>query len=122
MDIVAMAKAFLPANSPWHERINQAQQIAGQFQPTKAGVLDLMRQHGKGTEDIKKALAAMQNPMISGMLNRVSPNLVQQLQQAGQDILNTPGVNTPAPSSPAHPQSTDTVQELKQRLGALSRR
>ena len=42
-----------------------------------------MRQHGKGTEDIKKALAAMQNPMISGMLNRVSPNLVQQLQQAG---------------------------------------
>ena len=50
MNFVGLAKAFLPKDSPWFQRIEQAQQIAAQFPSTKGGLTDLMRQYNINQE------------------------------------------------------------------------
>ena len=80
MNFVGLAKAFLPKDSPWFQRIEQAQQIAAQFPSTKGGLTDLMRQYNINQEKFQQALGALNNPMISGMLNRFQPGLTAKLR------------------------------------------
>lgn len=88
-----------------------AQQMASQFQPSKDGVAELMRQHGKNVNDIRAALGALNNPMVSGLVNRISPNMAQQLKQAGETIINeNQGTSTGAQTTP---------QDIISRLAAL---
>lgn len=113
MDILGLAKSILPANSPWLSKIEQAQQIASQFQNSKSGVQQLMAQYGKNKEDLRKALSALQSPMIAGTLNRISPNMVNNLQAMGQELLNDTNVASPSVPIP------DKASELQKRLSAL---
>lgn len=118
--IIHMAKALLPKNSPWLARIEQAQQMAAQFSASPDGVRQLMAQMGKTQADVKAAVDALNNPAISGVLNRISPGLTDQLKQAGQSFLNDgapQGVpqNTLPPASPASP-SGDPLAALRERM------
>lgn len=120
--LIHMAKAILPKDSPWLARIEQAQQMAAQFSASPDGVRQLMQQMGKTQADIKAAVDTLNNPAISGVLNRVAPGLTDQLRQAGQAFLNdgaptgVPQNTQPlSPASPASP-SGDPLAALREKL------
>lgn len=93
----------MPKNSPWLERIDKAQELAGQFQPSKDGVAQLMQKYGKNREDLQKAVGMLQNPLVQKTLGRV-PGLSEALAQAGQSLLSEQGGSMgTAPASPAAP-------------------
>lgn len=112
MNFVGLAKAFLPKDSPWFQRIEQAQQIAAQFPSTKGGLTDLMRQYNINQEKFQQALGALNNPMISGMLNRFQPGLTEKLRGAAQEVSTT---ETPHLSG-ALPSGENAVSSLRERL------
>lgn len=118
--LIHMAKAILPKDSPWLARIEQAQQMAAQFSASPDGVRQLMQQMGKTQADVKAAVDALNNPAISGVLNRVAPGLTDQLRQAGQTFLNdgapagTPQ-NILPPASPAS-SSGDPLAALREKM------
>lgn len=112
MNFVGLAKAFLPKDSPWFQRIEQAQQIAAQFPSTKGGLTDLMRQYNINQEKFQQALGALNNPMISGMLNRFQPGLTDKLRGAAQEVSTT----ETAPSSGALSSGENAVSSLRERL------
>lgn len=121
--LLNMAKLILPKNSPWLARIEQAQQMAAQFAASPDGVRQLMTQMGKTQADVKAAVDALNNPAISGMLNRIAPGLPDQLRQAGQTFLNdgaptgVPQNTQPlSPASPASPPSGDPLAALREKL------
>nr|DAE79014.1 MAG TPA: vacuolar protein sorting-associated protein [Caudoviricetes sp.] len=116
MNFLSLAKTFLPQNSPWLQRIEQVQQIAAQFSPTKSGLSDVMRQYNIGQERLQQAIGALNNPMISGVLNRVRPGLVDQLKGVAQEAAADPKVD-PAPGQGS--SSKDAVADLRARLEKL---
>lgn len=114
--IVSMARMMLPKNSPWLAKIDQARQMAAQFSQSPDGVRQLMQQMGKSQADVQSALSALNNPAVSGMLNRVSPGLVDQLRSAGSSIAQqTAPSPQPAPSS----GSGDSLAALREKLSRL---
>ena len=94
------------------QRIEQAQQIAAQFPSTKGGLTDLMRQYNINQEKFQQALGALNNPMISGMLNRFQPGVTDKLRDIAQEV--SP-VETQEASS-ALPGGGSTVSSLRERL------
>lgn len=119
--LINLAKALLPKNSPWLARIEQAQQMAGQFAASPDGVRQLMQQMGKNQADLKAAMDALNNPMVSGFLNRVSPGMTDQLRQAGSTLVNdapSGAASTSQPLSPASPASPsgDPLAALREKL------
>ena len=115
--LVGVAKLMLPKNSPWLSRIEQAQQMAGRFDASPAGVQALMAQLGKNQADLKDAVDALNNPAISGMLDKFSPGLTAQLRQAGSSLLGAPAPLS-QPLSPATPETPagDPLAALREKL------
>ena len=94
MNFLLIAKALLPKNSPLLSKVDQAQQLAGRFSQDKNGVLELMRQYNIGQERLQQAVAALNNPKISGFLNMVQPGLPDKLRNAAREIINNQNKNT----------------------------
>ena len=111
--IVSMAKAFLPKNSPWIAKIEQAQQMAGRFAQSPSGVQDLMRELGKNQQDIQSAIAALSSPAVSGVMRRFSPGLYESLKSAG-NALSSPAGNAAPP-----PQVGDSLSSLRDKISRL---
>lgn len=61
--------------------------MASQFPATKDGAFQLMQKLNLQNQDLVKALDSLKNPMVSSALNRLSPNLTEMLNGAGQDLL-----------------------------------
>lgn len=114
--IAGMAKMFFPK---FAQQIEQAQQIASQFQASPDGVRQLMQKYGKNQDDLNKALAMLGNPAVGGVLNRIQPGLVDQLRAAGQSLSGMPVQNN-APMSQQQTQPvTSSLDSLRARLGKL---
>lgn len=107
---------LLPKNSPLLSKVDQAQQLAGQFAQNKNGVLELMRQYNIGQERLQQAVQALNNPKISGFLNMVQPGLPDKLRSAAQEI----AAEVPAQGGASAPQLSASggsdVEELRKRL------
>ncbi len=107
---------LLPKNSPLLSKVDQAQQLAGQFAQNKNGVLELMRQYNIGQERLQQAVQALNNPKISGFLNMVQPGLPDKLRSAAQEI----AAEVPAQGGASTPQlpasGSSDVDELRKRL------
>lgn len=116
MNFLSIAKALLPKNSPLLSKVDQAQQLAGQFAQNKNGVLELMRQYNIGQERLQQAVQALNNPKISGFLNMVQPGLPDKLRNAAREI----AAEVPAQGGatmPQMPQSSGSdVDALRDRL------
>lgn len=116
MNFLSIAKALLPKNSPLLSKVDQAQQLAGRFSQDKNGVLELMRQYDIGQERLQQAVAALNNPKISGFLNMVQPGLPDKLRSAAREI----AADVPAQggaSTPQLPQSGGSdIDALRNRL------
>ena len=115
MDILAIAKAMLPKDSPWLARLDQAQQLASQLPQSRSGLEQLMAQYGKSKQDVAKAMQMLQNPMVAGTLNRIAPGMAERIRQTGESVLNEPG--SPASSAPSVP--SDGASSLRDRLSRL---
>lgn len=116
MNFLSIAKALLPKNSPLLSKVDQAQQLAGQFAQNKNGVLELMRQYNIGQERLQQAVQALNNPKISGFLNMVQPGLPDKLRNAAREI----AAEVPAQGGttiPQMPQSSGSdIDALRDRL------
>ena len=110
--IVGMAKTFFPK---YAAQLEQAQQIASQFQSSPEGVKQLMQQYGKSQEDLNKALSMLGNPVVGGILNRIQPGLVDQLRAAGQSLSSA----STSHSMPNASSVTSSLDALRERLGKL---
>lgn len=114
--IAGMAKAFFPK---YASQIEQAQQIAGQFQASPDGVKQLMQQYGKSQEDLQKALGMLNNTAVGGLLNRIQPGLVDQLRAAGQSLSGAPSAPVQAVGQQKNNGVTSSLDALRARLGKL---
>lgn len=91
--IIGIIKTFLPANSPWTQRIDQAAELAKGYAPSKDGVSQLMEAYGKNKADLHKAVGMLENPIFKNMLSRI-PGLGQVLNNAANDLMNDPNVGS----------------------------
>lgn len=114
--IAGWAKMFFPKYSA---QIEQAQQLAGQFQASPDGVKQLMRQYGKNQDDLNKALAMLGNPAVGGILNKLQPGLVDQLREAGQTLSGAPSAPAQSMGQPQSSGVTSSLDALRARLGKL---
>lgn len=111
--IIGIAKAILPANSPWRERIDQAAEMAKSFSPNKDGVAQLMSAYGKKKTDLEKAIGMLENPAVKNALSRI-PGLGGLLNNAANELMkdsNMGSGNSSAPSS--------SFESLQARLNKL---
>lgn len=90
--LVGMAKVFLPANSPWLQRIEQAAEMAKQFSPSKDGIAELMAQQGKSRRDLQSAIKMLDNPVVKNTLGRV-PGLNKMIRGAANELSNDSNFN-----------------------------
>jgi hypothetical protein len=119
--IASAARMLLPKGSPWLDKIDKAQQLAGQFSSSPDGVRQLMQQMGKTQADVQAAVNALNNPMVSGALNRIAPGLTDQLRAAGQQITGGGMATAGQPLSPASPApaSADPLSAIRDTLNKL---
>jgi hypothetical protein len=118
--ISSLARAFLPTNSPWIQKIEQAQQLASKFSASPDGVRDLMSQLGKSQEDIRQAISMLDNPMISGFINKLSPDLTSKLRNAGLQITSdTKNTLTNSTLNLTSSNSGDSLSVLRDKLNNL---
>lgn len=116
--IIGVAKAFLPANSPWLERIDQAAEMAKSFSPNKDGVSQLMAACGKKKSDLEKAIGMLENPVIKNALSRV-PGLGGLLNNAANELMKGPNMgagNGNAGGSTPHSSSFESLQARLNKL------
>lgn len=82
-----------------------------------------MQQYGKSREDIVKAMQLLQNPMLTGALNRVAPGMADRIRQTGEMVLNEPNSGLPnnaeVPSSGVQKEGITNVESLRDRLSKL---
>lgn len=91
--VIGVIKTFLPANSPWVQKIDQAAEMAKGFSPNKDGVSQLMEAYGKNRSDLYKAVGMLENPMIKNALSHI-PGLGQLLNNAANDLMNDPNIGS----------------------------
>lgn len=89
--IIGLIKTFLPKNSPWFQKIDQAAEMAKGFAPNKDGISQLMEAYGKNRDDLHKAVGMLENPMVKNLLSRI-PGLGQILNGAANDLMNDPNI------------------------------
>lgn len=122
-NIVSAARAFLPAGSPLLEKMERAQEMAGQFSASPDGVRDLMAKLGKNQDDLRRAIAMLDNPMVSGMINRIAPGMVDSIRSAGVQLVGNAGPTmqpmASASPAPAPSQGADPLSALKAKLSRL---
>lgn len=120
--VVKIAKAFLPANSPWIDRIDQAAQVAQNFNPSKDGVSQLMASYGKNKSDLHKAVGMLENPFIKNALSRL-PGLGNILNDAANELMNDPtigsGKNGISKNSGSNSGANASFDSLQARLNRL---
>lgn len=114
MNLLSIAKMLLPKNSPWLSKVDQAQQLAGRYSQDKNGVLELMRQYNIGQERLQQAVAALNNPMVSGILNKFQPGLPDRLRDLAREVSTDAGA-LPQGSGGAQAPASD-VDDLRKRL------
>ena len=121
--IISAARAFLPAGSPLLQNMERAQEMAGQFSASPDGVLDLMAKLGKNQDDLRRAIAMLDNPMVSGMINRIAPGMVDSIRSAGGQLVGNAGPTmqpiASASPAPAPSQGADPLSALKAKLSRL---
>lgn len=122
--IIGVAKTFLPANSPWIERIDQAANLAKSFSPSRDGVAQLMEAHGKKKADLLEAVKMLENPMVKNIIGRI-PGLGNILNNAANELMKDPGIgashtgdckNMGVGSLPSSGNSFDALQARLNRL------
>lgn len=115
-----MAKALLPANSPWLNRIEQAANLAQGFSPSKDGIGQLMAKYGKNREDLQSAIKQLDNPIAKKFLSHI-PGLDSQIRNAANELSHD--IEISAKNPPVQEQvKTDipsTGMSLEARLKAL---
>lgn len=116
--IIGIAKAFLPANSPWLERIDQAAQMAKSFSPNKDGISQLMAQYGKDRSDLRKAVGMLENPAVKSALSRV-PGLSNLLNNAANEIMKDGNICGSDKQAPTTSNSGNSFESLQARLNRL---
>lgn len=120
--LVGMAKVFLPANSPWLQKIEQAADMAKQFSPTKDGIAQLMEQQGKSKRDLESAIKMLDNPIIKNALGRV-PGLDKTIRNAASELTNDYGMSGNNGYSSSMPNNqnfgNDGVSDLMARFKRL---
>lgn len=94
--IVGMAKVLLPK---YAGQIEQAEQLAKQFSPSKDGIAQLMAQHGKSKKDLQDAIKMLDNPFIQNTLGRV-PGLGNMLRSAASELSNDANFNSGVNNNP----------------------
>ena len=120
--VASIAKMVFPK---WAERIDKAQELAGQFHPSKDGVAQLMQQYGKNRDDLNQAASMLNNPAFQNTLGKI-PGLSQLLSQGADALLNDSGVNgqsatpaTPAGNAATPPAGGGDAADLFARLKRL---
>lgn len=95
--------------------------IAGQFQPTKNGVLELIKQYNISQDTLRQAMQKLNSPAVSGVLNMVKPGLTNTINDAANEIIqsnftpNNVGNNTNSSSF-----NTDSgMDDLRKRLAKM---
>lgn len=65
----------------------------------------------------------LQNPMLTGALNRVAPGMADRIRQTGEMVLNDPNGGLPnnveVPSSGVQKEGITNVESLRDRLSKL---
>lgn len=119
MNFLTLAKAILPKNSPLMSKVEQAQQIAGQFSPTKSGVLDLIKQYNISQETLQQAIRKLNSPAVSGVLNMVKPGLTDTLNAAARELtqeIPAAGTSGNIPENPGNNVAGGGIDDLRKRL------
>lgn len=111
--IISAARAFLPADSPLIEKMERAKELAGGFRSSPQGVREMMEKFGKTSEDLKKAIAMLDNPMVNGVMNRIAPGMTDMLRQAGMSLTGA------SRQSPENHGNGDTLAALRNKLSRL---
>lgn len=91
--IIGLIKTFIPANSPWLQKIDKAAELAKGFSPNKDGVSQLMEAYGKNRDDLQKAVGMLENPIIKNALSRI-PGLGKILNNAANDLMSDPNIGS----------------------------
>lgn len=116
--IIGIAKAFLPANSPWLERIDQAAQMAKSFSPDKDGIAQLMARYGKDRSDLRKAVGMLENPAVKNALSRV-PGLSNLLNNAANELMKDSNIGGTDKQVSTTANSGNSFEALQARLDRL---
>lgn len=122
--IIGIAKAILPANSPWIERIDQAAQMAKSFSPGKDGIAQLMAAHGKKKADLIEAVKMLDHPIVNNLVGRV-PGLRNILNGAANELIKDPNMGAGSTSDYSNmgtgqmPGSGSSFDSLQARLNRL---
>lgn len=97
--------------------------MAAQFQPTKNGVLDLIKQYNISQETLQSAIRKLNTPAVSGVLNMVRPGLTDTLNQAAQELTQGPLPTAgTAGSFPENPGSSGNAANGNSDLAELKKR
>ena len=115
--IITAARAFLPAGSPLIEKMERAQELAGGFSASPDGVRAMMARLGKSQQDLQQALAMLDNPMVSGMLNRIAPGMADTLRSTGAQLMGQGSPSTGQHSLPAG--QGDALAGLRAKIAKL---
>lgn len=122
--IIGIAKAVLPANSPWLERIDQAAQMAKSFSPSKDGIAQLMAAQGKKKSDLIEAVKMLEHPLVNNLVGRV-PGLKNILNGAANELMKDPNMGAGNTSDYGNsgtgsmPNSGSSFESLQARLNRL---
>lgn len=116
--IIGVAKAFLPANSPWLERIDQAAQMAKTFSPSKDGIAQLMAAQGKKKSDLVEAVKMLENPQVQNFLGRI-PGLGKILNNAANELMKDDNLGNSSVNNCGNTSSGSSLEDLQARLNRL---
>lgn len=119
--IAGMAKVIFPK---WADRIDQAQQLAQQFSPSKDGLTQLMNKYGKNRSDLVNAVKNLDNPLIKNTLGRF-PELDSTIRNAANELIGSENQNQSSYSQPfnnSNPASGGTsLHDMQARLERLKK-
>lgn len=85
--------------------------MAEQYPQSKEGVQQLMQQYGKNREDIRKALSALDDPVVANTLGRI-PGMTDTLKSYGSKLLETSQDTIPSVPMQAPPTGNDIMARL----------
>lgn len=119
--IAGMAKVIFPK---WADRIDQAQQLAQQFSPSKDGLTQLMNKYGKNRSDLVNAVKNLDNPLIKNTLGRF-PELDSTIRNAANELIGSENQNQSSYSQPLNNSNSvsggTSLHDMQARLERLKK-
>lgn len=119
--IAGMAKVIFPK---WADRIDQAQQLAQQFSPSKDGLTQLMNKYGKNRSDLVNAVKNLDNPLIKNTLGRF-PELDSTIRNAANELIGSENQNQSSYSQPLNNSNSvsggASLHDMQARLERLKK-